>query len=132
MTDVLGNQVPMVFASLPSAIANINSGKLRAIGVSTSKRNAALPDVPAIGEEIPGYGGELWIAMYVSKGTPKDVIDTLYKATETVLKQADVKERFDKLGIEMLHDNPQQLAQRLDEDLKKWSVIVNASGAQIN
>ncbi|PLC50782.1 LacI family transcriptional regulator [Pollutimonas subterranea] len=132
MADVLGNQVPMVFASLPSSISNIQSGKLRAIGVSTSARNPALPDVPAIGEEIPGYSGDLWIAMYAPKGTPKEVIDTLYKATEAVLKEADVKDRFDKLGIEMLHDNPEQLAQRLAEDLEKWSGIVKASGAQIN
>lgn len=132
MADVLGNQVPMVFASLPSSIANIKEGKLRAIGVSTENRNPALPDIPAIGEEIPGYSGELWIAMYVLKGTSKDVIDTLYKATETVLKDPGVKDRFDKLGIEMLHDNPEQLAQRLTNDLKKWSAIVDASGAQIN
>jgi tripartite-type tricarboxylate transporter receptor subunit TctC len=132
MTDVLGGQVPMVFASLPSSIANIQSGKLRAIGVSTSARNPALPDVPAIGEEIPGYSGDLWIAMYVPKGTPKEVIDTLYKATESVLKEPGVKDRFDQLGIEMLHDNPEQLAQRLADDLGKWSDIVKASGAQIN
>lgn len=132
MADVLGDQVPMVFASLPSSIANIKEGKLRAIGVSTEKRNPALPDVPAIGEAIPGYSGDLWIAMYVLKGTPKATIDALYKATEAVLRDPAVKDRFDKLGIEMLHDNPEQLAQRLTADLEKWSAIVKASGAQIN
>lgn len=132
MADVLGNQVPMVFASLPSAIANIKEGKLRAIGVSTEKRNPALPDVPAIGEQIPGYSGELWIAMYVLKDTPKEVIDTLYQTTKTVLEDPEVKDRFDQLGIEMLHDDPEQLAQRLNRDLEKWAEIVEASGAQVN
>jgi tripartite-type tricarboxylate transporter receptor subunit TctC len=132
MADVLGNQVPMVFASLPSAIANIKEGKLRAIGVSTEKRNPALPDVPAIGEQIPGYSGELWIAMYVLKGTPDEVIDTLYKATKSVLEDLAVKDRYAQLGIEMLHDDPAQLEKRLAQDLDKWAEIVKASGARVN
>lgn len=132
MTDVLGGQVPMLFASLPSSIATIKAGKLRALGVSTKERNPALPDVPAIGEQIPGYSGELWIAMYVPHNTPKDVIDTLYKATETVLADADVKKKYAELGVEPLSDNPEQLAQRLNEDLKLWSGIVKSSGAKVN
>jgi len=132
MADVLGGQVPMVFASLPSAIANIQAGKLRALGVSTRQRNPALPDVPAIGEQIPGYAGELWIAMYVPQNTPKPVIDTLYQATRKALSSDDVKKKFAELGVETLNDNPEQLARRLDEDLKLWADIVKSSGAQIN
>lgn len=132
MADVLGNQVPIVFASLPSAIANIKEGKLRALGVSTEQRNAALPDIPAIGEQIPGYGGELWIAMYVKQGTPQEAIDTLYQATRQALAKQSVKDRFEQLGIEMLNDNPQQLAERLNQDLVKWAEIVKVSGAQVN
>lgn len=132
MTDVLGGQVPMLFASLPSSIATIKAGKLRALGVSTKERNPALPDVPAIGEQIPGYSGELWIAMYVPQNTPKDVIDTLYKATEIALADADVKKKYAELGVEPLSDNPEQLAQRLNDDLKLWSGIVKSSGAKAN
>jgi len=132
MADVLGGQVPMVFASLPSAIANIQAGKLRALGVSTKQRNPALPDVPAIGEQIPGYAGELWIAMYVPAKTPKPVIDALYQATQKALASDDVKKKFAELGVETLNDNPEQLARRLDEDMKLWADIVKSSGAQIN
>ncbi|CAM4084481.1 Bug family tripartite tricarboxylate transporter substrate binding protein [Bordetella tumulicola] len=132
MTDVLGGQVPMLFASLPSSIATIKAGKLRALGVSTKERNPALPDVPAIGEQIPGYSGELWIAMYVPQNTPKDVIDTLYKATEIALADADVTKKYAELGVEPLSDNPEQLAQRLNDDLKLWSGIVKSSGAKAN
>lgn len=132
MTDVLGGQVPMLFASLPSSIATIKAGKLRALGVSTKERNPALPDVPAIGEQIPGYSGELWIAMYVPQNTPKDVIDMLYKATEAVLADTDVKKKYAELGVEPLSDNPEQLAQRLNDDLKLWSGIVKSSGAKVN
>ncbi|CAM4386254.1 Bug family tripartite tricarboxylate transporter substrate binding protein [Bordetella muralis] len=132
MTDVLGGQVPIIFASLPSSIATIKAGKLRALGVSTKERNPALPDVPAIGEQIPGYNGELWIAMYVPKNTPKDIIDTLYKATESVLADPDVKKKYADLGVEPLNDNPEQLAKRLDDDLKLWGAIVKSTGAQVN
>ncbi|MVW70876.1 tripartite tricarboxylate transporter substrate binding protein [Bordetella sp. 15P40C-2] len=132
MTDVLGGQVPMIFASLPSSIGTIKSGKLRALGVSTKDRNPALPDVPAIGEQIPGFAGELWIAMYVPKNTPKDVIDTLYKATQDVLADPDVKKKYAELGVEMLNDNPEQLAKRQQADLELWGNIVKSTGAQLN
>ncbi|MGY6272477.1 Bug family tripartite tricarboxylate transporter substrate binding protein [Achromobacter denitrificans] len=132
MADVLGGQVPIIFASLPSSIANIQAGKLRALGVSTRQRNPALPDVPAIGEQIPGYAGELWIAMYVPRDTPKAAIDSLYQATQKALASEDIKKKFAELGVEMLNDNPAQLAQRLDDDLKLWADIVKSSGAQIN
>ncbi|MCD0505322.1 Bug family tripartite tricarboxylate transporter substrate binding protein [Bordetella petrii] len=132
MADVLGGQVPMIFASLPSAIANIQSGKLRALGVSTQQRNPALPDVPAIGEQIPGYAGELWIAMYVPQGTPQATIDALYQATRQALGSDDIKKKFAELGVEPLNDNPAQLARRLDADLKLWADIVKSSDAQIN
>jgi len=124
--------VPIIFASLPSSIANIQSGKLRALGVSTRQRNPALPDVPAIGEQVPGYAGELWIAMYVPKDTPKAAVDALYQATQKALASDDIKKKFAELGVETLNDNPAQLAQRLDEDLKLWADIVKSSGAQIN
>jgi len=132
IADVLGGQVPIIFASLPSSIANIKSGKLVALGVSTPKRNPALPDVPAIGEQIPGYSGELWIAMYVPRGTPDAVIETLHKATAEAVASDDVKAKFAQLGVESLNDGPEQLARRLDEDMKLWATIVKSSGAQIN
>lgn len=132
MTDVMGGQVPMMFASLPSSIGTIKSGKLRALGVSTTERNPALPDVPAIGEQIPGYAGELWIAMYVPKNTPPETIDTLYKATQDVLADPDVKKKYAELGVEMLNDNPEQLARRQQADLEMWRRIVESTGAQLN
>jgi len=132
MTDVLGGQVPMIFASLPSSIATIKSEKLRALGVSTKTRNPALPDVPSIGEHIPGYNGELWIAMYVPDGTPQAVVDTLYQATTKVLADPDVKKKYAELGVEPLSDNPDQLAKRQSDDLALWKSIVQSSGAKVN
>lgn len=132
MTDVLGGQVPMIFASLPSSIGTIKADKLRALGVSTKERNPALPNIPAIGEQIPGYSGELWIAMYVPKDTPKAIVDTLYQATQKVLADPDVKKKYAELGVEPLSDNPEQLAKRQSDDLAMWKSIVQSSGAKVN
>lgn len=132
MTDVIGGLVPAIFASLPSALPNIKAGKIRPLGVSTPERNPALADVPAIGEYIPGYAGELWIAMYVPKGTPKEIINALHQSTTRILAQENVQTRFAQLGIEMLHDGPQELDARLQRDMNMWAEVVAASGAQVN
>lgn len=132
MTDVLGNQLPIVFASLPSSLAYIQAGKLRALGVSTATRSPALPDVPAIGEQIPGYSGDLWIAMFAVAGTPPAVIERLAKASHDAMADPAVQKKLAEIGVERLDDTPQQLAKRQDEDLVRWKRIVDASGARVD
>jgi len=132
MVDVLGGQVPIVFASLPSSLANIRDGKLRALGVSTEKRNPALPDVPAIGEKIPGFGGDLWIALFGVAGTSPEVINTLYQATARVMQKPSVQKKLSDQGVELAFDTPDQLKARLEKDIVKWREIVNASGARVD
>ena len=132
MADVLGNQVPIVFASLPSALPNIREGKLRALGVSTAKRSPALPDVPAIGEKIPDFSGDLWIALFAREGTPAQAIEVLNASSRRVLAEPSVQKRLGDLGVEMIADTPEQLAQRVKTDLVKWGEIVQASGAKVD
>lgn len=132
MVDVLGGQVPIVFASLPSSLANIRSGKLRALGVSTDKRSPALPDVPAISEKIPGFSGDLWIALFAVAGTPPEVIDTLYQTTARIMQKPAVQKKLAEQGVELAFDTPAQLQKRLDQDIVKWRDIVKASGAQVD
>ncbi len=132
MVDVLGGQVPIVFASLPSSLSNIRNGKLRAIGVSTEKRSPALPDVPAISEKIPGFNGDLWIALFGVAGTPPAVIDTLYAATARVMQKPAVQKKLADQGVELAFDTPAQLQARLEKDIVKWRDIVQASGAQVD
>ena len=73
MSDVLGGQVPIAFASLPSALSNIRQGQLRALGVSTAVRSPSLPDVPAMIEQIPAFSGELWVGLFAIAGTPTEI-----------------------------------------------------------
>lgn len=132
MTDVLGNQVPMLFGSLPGALPNIRDGKLRALGVSTVKRSPAQPDVPAIGEAIPDYSGDLWIALFARAGTPQAILDTLNAAANRVLADPGTQKRLAELGVEPLPDTPEQLARRQRTDMIKWREIVEASGAKVD
>ncbi len=132
MVDVLGGQVPIVFASLPSSLANIRNGKLRALGVSTDKRSPALPDVPAINEKIPGFSGDLWIALFGVAGTPPEVINTLSQATARIMQKPSVQSKLADQGVELAFDTPAQLQTRLEQDIIKWRDIVKASGAQVD
>jgi tripartite-type tricarboxylate transporter receptor subunit TctC len=132
MADVLGNQVPIVFASLPSAMPFIRDGKLRAIGVSSQKRSPALPDVPAIGEQVPGYAGDLWIALFAVAGTPEDAQQTIVDAVRRTLAKPEIQKKLADLGVEPLPDTQAQLGQRLADDMVKWRAIVEASGARVD
>ena len=129
MADVMGNQVPMLFASLPSAVEGIKAGKLRALGVSSEKRNALLPDVPAINEAIPGFRGDLWVAFYGAKEAPRASIDTLHQAIRKVLADQALQQKFDQLGVTMMHDGPAELAKRQQAEFMQWKEVVQASGA---
>jgi len=129
MADVMGNQVPMLFASLPSAVEGIKAGKLRALGVSSEKRNALLPDVPAINEAIPGFRGDLWVAFYGAKDAPQSSVDALHKAIRQVLADPALQQKFGQLGVTMMHDGPAELAERQQAEFMQWKQVVQASGA---
>ncbi len=132
ITDVIGGQVPMAFASLPSCIGHLKSGKLRALGVSSARRSPAIADVPAIGEQVPGFAGELWVGLFAIGGTPAPIIDRLAGEVAAIVGAADTVERFAALGAEPLRGGPAQLAAMVKEDLARWAQIVKASGAQVD
>lgn len=132
ITDVIGGQVPMAFASLPSCIAHVKAGKLRALGVSSARRSPALPDVPSISEEVPGCVGDLWVGLFAVAGTPPAVVDRLATEVAAATASPDVADKFAALGAEVLRGGPAQLAAMVSEDLARWAPIVKASGAQVD
>jgi len=132
LTDVIGGQVPMLFASLPSAVQSIKAGQMRAIAVSSSSRSPLLPDVPTVSEQFPGFSGDLWVAFYAPKGTPKAVIDTLYAAVKKALASPSVQQRFQQLGVTAMSDGPDELARRQEKELLQWKEIVRSSGATVD
>lgn len=132
LTDVIGGQIPMAFASLPSCIEFVRSGKLRALGVSSPKRSPSLPDVQAIGEVIPGYAGELWVGLFAPQGTPPAVLQKLAELVTNATSAADVLGRFKSAGVEPVIGGPSRLGKMLKEDLDRWAPIVRASGATVD
>jgi tripartite-type tricarboxylate transporter receptor subunit TctC len=133
LNDVLGGQLPIVFASLPSALSHIKAGKLRALAVSGDKRSAVLPDVPTIAEAVPGYNGTLWIGLFAPAGVPADVLATLQDATRKALASKDLRDKLEQQGVEIAAPtSPEQFAALLQGDLAKWARIVKASGAAVD
>jgi len=132
LNDLLGGQIQIAFASLPSVLQYINTQKLVALGVSSSKRSPLLPDVPSISEKIPGFSGTLWIGLFTPKGTPKAVIDKLQKDMQLTLTNPELREKLQATGVELANMTPVEFAKQLQEDIARWAKIVKASGASLD
>jgi tripartite-type tricarboxylate transporter receptor subunit TctC len=133
LNDVLGGQLPMVFASLPSSLAHIKGGKLRALAVSGAGRSPVLPDVPTIAESVPGYNGTLWIGLFAPVGVPADVLAKLQDGMGKALASKDLRDKLELQGVEIANPmTPDQFAAVLNEDIAKWARIVKASGATVD
>ncbi len=133
MTDVIGGQLPIVFASLPSALQYIRGNQLRPLAVSGANRSPLLKDVPTIGEAVPGYNGTLWIGLFAPAGVPADVVRQLTEAMKTAMQAPDLREKLDQQGVEIAAPTtPEQFAALLADDLRKWGRIVKDSGASID
>jgi tripartite-type tricarboxylate transporter receptor subunit TctC len=133
MNDVIGGQVPMAFASLPSVLGHLKGGKLLALGVSSPQRAPALPDVPAIGEKVPGFSGTLWVGLFAPRGVPADVETRLQQALAKVLAQPETRAQLSAQGVELAaNSSATALAALLQEDLVRWARLVKSSGAQVD
>jgi tripartite-type tricarboxylate transporter receptor subunit TctC len=99
LNDVLGGQLPMLFASLPSSLAHIKAGKLRALAVSGAARSPVLPDVPTLAETVPGYNGTLWIGLFAPAGVPQDVFAKLQDGMHKTLAAKDLRDKLEQQGV---------------------------------
>jgi tripartite-type tricarboxylate transporter receptor subunit TctC len=132
LTDLLGNQVPMMFDNLPSSSGHIKNGSLRALGVTTKERVASFPDVSAIAETVPGYETYSWNAMFAPAGTPPEVISTLQQAAAKALQDPEVIERMAQFSATIVGSTPEQLSDHVKAELAKWAPIVKSSGIQLD
>jgi tripartite-type tricarboxylate transporter receptor subunit TctC len=130
MQDLLTNRVQVLFDNLPGSIAHIKAGALRALGVTVGKRSNALPDVPTIGETVPGYEAVVWYGIVAPKGTPPEIVDTLNSAVNAVLADAKLKARLAELGGEAMPMTPAQFGKLIADETEKWAKVVKFSGAK--
>jgi len=131
LTDLLGGQVQVTFDNLPSSIAHIRAGKLRALGVSTAKRSPELPDVPTIAETVPGYEASAFFGFGVPHGTPKEIVDLLNKEINAALKDADMQAKLKDLGGQPVPGSPADFGKFLAAETAKWEKVVNAANLSI-
>jgi tripartite-type tricarboxylate transporter receptor subunit TctC len=131
LTDLMAGTVDVMFDNMPSSIGYIRADKLRALGVTTDKRSAALPDVPAIAEIVPGYEASAWFGIAVPKGTPADVIDKLNKAVNEALKDPKMIARLAELGGTPMPGTPADFGKVMSDEVAKWKKVVEFSGATV-
>jgi tripartite-type tricarboxylate transporter receptor subunit TctC len=132
LQDLLAGQVQMTIDNLPSAMAHIKSGKLIALGVTTTKPVPSLPDVPPIASVAPGYEASSWFVTMAPAGTPPAVIAKLNVEANKILAKPEVKERFAQLGAIPVGGTPQELGKFIAAETTKWKEIVKVSGAKLD
>jgi tripartite-type tricarboxylate transporter receptor subunit TctC len=125
ITSTIGGHTPSAWTALPPALAAVKDGKLRALAITSEKRNPSLPDVPTMAEAgIEGQEAETLTGILVPGGTPKPVIDKLYQEIAAVIALPEVKERLLALGFVPIGNTPEEFAQRIDVELKKWAKVI--------
>jgi len=122
-------EVQVLFTSIPSALTQINAGKMRALGVSISKRSRALPDVPAIAEAgLPDYYAASWYGLLLPAGVPKDIVNVLAKEIETIMREPDIQEKMLKQGFEPVGNSAEEFTKFIREEMPRWAKIVKLAG----
>ena len=129
--DLMTGKVHVMFDNLPGSIEFVRSGQLRALGVTTAKRSDALPDVPAIGEIVPGYEASVWDGMAAPRGTPPEAIDTLNKAMAAALADPKMEARLAELGGIAMPMSPEEFGKLVADETEKWAKVVKFAGISV-
>src|SRR5262245_52053403 len=130
MTDLLAGQVQVVFDPLSTSIEIIRTGKVRALAVTTSERHDALPNLPTVGEFVPGYEASTWNGIGAPKGTPAEIIDRLNKEINAGLANPKLKAKFANLGYTLVASTPADFGRFITDETEKWAKVVKFSGAK--
>jgi tripartite-type tricarboxylate transporter receptor subunit TctC len=130
ITDVIAGQVQLVIGNLPPILPHIKSGKVRALGVTTTTRFAAIADVPPMAETVPGYESLAWFGLFAPAGTAKDIINKWHDDTVAVLAMPEVRERIAQMGFDVVGNAPDVFAALVKSDIVKWQRVVKLSGAK--
>ena len=129
--DLLTGKVDTLFDNLPGVVEFVKAGKLRALGVTTAKRNAALPDVPTVGETVKGYEASVFYGVAGPKGIPPEVVAILNKAFNEALADPKIQKRIADLGAEPMPMTPEQFGKLTSDETDKWAKVVKAANLSI-
>ena len=133
ITELIGGQIVLYASSMPPALPLINAGKLKALGVTTAKRLAPLPNVPTIAEGgVPGYEAVNWYGVFMPAGVPKEIVAKVHDDIVRVLRQPDVKERFAGEGGDIIADTPEQFGAFIRKEIPKWSKVIRDAAVKVD
>ncbi len=133
MNDLIGGQVKVSFVGVPNALPNLASGKLKALGVSTAKRYAEMPDVPAIAEAgVPGYDATIWLGLLAPPGTPREIVLKLNADITKILSTPEARKLMASAGVDVATSSPEEFGRLLSVEMDRWGKVVRETGATVN
>ena len=133
LADLIVGRVQINFASLPSVIGYVRSGKVRALAVTSLKRSQAVPDLPTLSESgLPGFELGAWQGMFATVGTPRPIIDKLHRETVKVMYSPDVLKRLADEGAEPVANTPEEFTQWLRGEIANWTKVIKTVGGKVD
>jgi len=131
--SALAGHTPITFAAITPAVALIKEGKLRALAVTSPKRSPVLPEIPTLAEAgLPDQEAEVPQGIFVPAGTPKQIIDLLYREVGIAMAQPDVKEKLAAIGFEAVVNTPEEFAVRIKTEIPKWQKVIKDARIKVN
>ena len=131
LADLIPGHVQLFFDSIPSALPHVKNARIRALGVASSKRSPALPEVPAINESLKGFEADSWFGLLMPAGTPREVVMKVNAEVMKALATQEVKDRLLAQGGVAVGGTPEQLAERIKADIAKWGKVARTAGVKI-
>ena len=131
LQDLIGNNIQVLVDTPVSLMPHVRAGKIKALGMFSGKRIASAPEVPTIAEAGgPTMESATWVMFLSPSGVPKDIVTRVHQETAKALQSNDLRERFDKLGLDPVANTPEQAAVFLQEEVSKWGKVINAAGVK--
>jgi tripartite-type tricarboxylate transporter receptor subunit TctC len=130
--DTVGNQTQVLFSAGTQTLPHVKSGKLRLLGVTEAKRSALMPDVPTVGESLPGYEISVWYAAFGPAGMPRELVTKLNAEINKALAVPEVKARMDAMGVEVVKSTPEQLGETLKRDTIRYTKVIHDLGIKLD
>ena len=128
LPDLISGQVQVMFGAMASSLGYVRSGKLRALAVTSATRHDALPDIPTLGEFLPGYEARGWYGIVAPRGTPIAIVETLNKEINTALTDPNMRKRLTDLGVAVFAGSPADFAKFIVDETNKWAKVIKFAG----
>jgi tripartite-type tricarboxylate transporter receptor subunit TctC len=128
LPDLISGQVQVYFGVMPASLGYIRTGKLRALAVTSATRQEVLPDVPTVGEFLPGFEARGWYGIVVPKATPTQIVEKLNKEINAALADPNMKKRLTELGVAVFAGSPADFGKFIADETEKWSKVIKSAG----